>query len=173
MVIASLAPMRPRAVVVIPVLSLIVACSKPAPLLRADVEAYLRHANDWAPVEAETARTVDRILVTQFVDDAEVRRQVTADLPRVVAHLDRIRNYRPSTSEVRAVHDDYVKAWVDLQRGYASVLRGLDTGDASGLAAGRRAMEDWRATVLRTAHALRTLADRTGAPVDAQGPARP
>jgi hypothetical protein len=173
MVIDRFAPMRRRALVIIALVSPLVACSKPAPLLRADVEAYLRHANDWAPVEAETARTVDRILATQFVDDAEVRRQVTGDLPRVVAHLDRIRNYRPSTSEVRAVHDDYVKAWDDLQRGYTSILRGLDTGEASDLAAGRRAMEDWRATVVRTAHALRTLVDETGATVDAQAPARP
>jgi len=38
---------------------------------------------------AETL-AIDRVLATQFVDEAEVRRQVTADAPRVTVHLARI-----------------------------------------------------------------------------------
>src|SRR6185503_18157986 len=48
----------------------IVACTPAEKTARADVTLYLQRANDGAPVEAETARTIDRILATQFVDEA-------------------------------------------------------------------------------------------------------
>jgi len=134
------------------------SCSSPSDqALRADLTLYLQRANDWAPVEAETARTIDRILATQFVDEAEVRRQVTADAPRVTAHLARIEAVTPTSQELRDVHARYVGAWRDLAAGYTAVLRGLDTGNAPDLAAGRRAMEAWGESIVGVARDLRRL----------------
>jgi hypothetical protein len=139
------------------------ACSSPqTQALRADLTLYLQRANDWAPAEAETARTIDRILATQFVDEAEVRRQVTADAPRVAAHLARIQSVTPSTQDVRDVHDRYVGAWRDLAAGYTALLHGLDTGNVPDIAKGRQAMEAWREDIVGVARDLRRLKDQAG-----------
>jgi hypothetical protein len=145
------------------VLVVALACSSPqTQALRADLTLYLQRANDWAPVEAETARTIDRILATQFVDEAEVRRQVTADAPRVAAHLARIEAVTPSSQELRDVHDRYVGAWKTLSEGYTALLRGLDTGDVPAISAGRKAMESWREDIVGVARDLRRLKDQAG-----------
>jgi hypothetical protein len=139
------------------------SCSSPSEqALRADLTLYLQRANDWAPVEAETARTIDRVLATQFVDEAEVRRQVTADAPRVAAHLARIEAVSPTSQELRDVHARYVGAWHDLATGYTALLRGLDTGDVPAIAAGRRAMEAWRESIVGVARDLRRLKTEAG-----------
>jgi hypothetical protein len=133
-------------------------CSSPSDqALRADLTLYLQRANDWAPVEAETARTIDRVLATQFVDDAEVRRQITADAPRVAAHLARVEAVAPTSQELRDVHARYVGAWRDLSAGYTALLRGIDAGNARDLAAGREAMEAWRESIVGVARDLRRL----------------
>jgi hypothetical protein len=134
------------------------SCSSPSDqALRADLTLYLQRATDWAPAEAETARTIDRILATQFVDEAEVRRQVTDDTPRVTAHLARIEAIIPTSQELRDVHARYVGAWRDLATGYVALLRGLDTGNVPDIAAGRRAMEAWRESIVGVARDLRRL----------------
>jgi hypothetical protein len=135
------------------------ACTPSTQTARADITLYLQRANDWAPVEAETARTIDRILATQFVDEAEVRRQIVADAPRVSAHLARIAPIRPTSSELRHVHERYVDTWRRLAAGYESLGRGLDTGNVPDLAAGRAALEAWRAGILAVARDLRRLRD--------------
>jgi hypothetical protein len=119
-------------------------------------------AKEWAPTEAETARTVQRILATQFVDEDEVRRQIAADRPRVAAHLATIKAMTPATDPVRAIHADYVAAWQELSDGYADILRGLDATDASLLSRGRMAIDGWRTTILETAQRLRLLASGAG-----------
>jgi hypothetical protein len=125
--------------------------------LRADLTLYLQRSADWAPVEAETARTIDRILATQFVDDAEVRRQVTADMPRVEAHLARVEAVQPTSPELRDIHRRYVENWRRLAAGYRNLLNGINTGHVPDIAAGRSALEAWRAGILDTARALRRL----------------
>src|SRR5262249_41503878 len=111
--------------------------------------------------EAETGRTIDRIIATQFVDEGEVRRQISDDAPRVARHLERIRAYKPATSDVRAVHERYVAAWQAAADGYASVTDGLDHGDATRLATGRRDLEQWRADLIDVARQVRRLRDDT------------
>jgi len=139
------------------------ACSNPSDqALRADLTLYLQRANDWAPVEAETARTIDRVLATQFVDEAEVRRQIAADAPRVTAHLARIEPVAPTSQELRDVHARYVGAWRDLSAGYAALLRGLDTGNVPDIAAGRKAMEAWLEAIVGVARDLRRLKAQAG-----------
>jgi hypothetical protein len=139
------------------------ACSSPSDqALRADLTLYLQRANDWAPVEAETARTIDRVLATQFVDEAEVRRQITADAPRVTAHLARIEAVAPTSQELRDVHARYVGAWRDLSAGYAALLRGLDTANVPDIADGREAMEAWREDIVGVARDLRRLKAQAG-----------
>jgi hypothetical protein len=123
---------------------------------------YLQRANDWAPTEAETARTIDRILATQFVDEAEVRRQITADAPRVAAHLARIEKVEPTSPEIRDVHRRYVVAWKTLDEGYRVLGRGLDAGNVPDIAAGRRALDDWRAGIVEVARELRRLREAAG-----------
>lgn len=134
-----------------------VACNGPTAATRAEVKAYLQRTVDWAPVEAETARTIDRIFATHFVDETEVRRQVEADRPRVAAHLARIEQVRPASDAVRRIHEGYVEAWRRLLDGYDMVLRGLDGGQVPDIAAGRSALEAWRMAILDTARELRHL----------------
>jgi hypothetical protein len=113
-------------------------------------------------VEAETARTIDRILATQFVDEAEVRRQIVADTPRVRAHLVRIATIHPTSPELRDIHARYVDTWRRLAAGYETLLRGLDTGHVPDIAAGRAALEAWRAGIVAVARDLRHLRDDVG-----------
>lgn len=140
-----------------------VGCDPRAPALEADLTLYIQRTHDWSPVEAETARTIERILATHFVDEAEVRRQVVGNAPRVAAHLERVEQVRPTSSEVQALHRRYVAAWRRLAAGYDSILRGLDTGAVPDIAAGREALEAWRAGILATARELRRLQDEVGA----------
>lgn len=121
----------------------------------------------WAPVEAETARTLERILNTQFVDEAEVIRQIEDNAPRVRTHLARVQEYTPRTEEVRAVHATYVEAWRRLLSGYEEIQTGFRTGDFSHLAKGRAAFADWRDSLLSAAKRLGALTDDTGAHVPA------
>ena len=87
-------------------LLLAVSCTTPS-ALRTDTEAYVGRMSSWAPVEAETARTLERILATQFVDAAEVLRQIGDSSPRVQRHLEEITQYQPRTPELRRIHDAY------------------------------------------------------------------
>jgi hypothetical protein len=140
-----------------------VGCNASDRRLHADLTLYLERANDWSPVEAETAKTIDRILATQFVDEAEVRRQVVANAPRIAAHLARLETVRPSSPELQALHQRYVETWRQLAAGYDRIIRGLDTGTIPDLAAGRMALEAWRTGILDTARELRRLKDELAA----------
>ena len=137
-------------------------CNPHDDALRADLKLYLQRAADWAPVEAATARTIDRILATQFVDEAEVRRQVTADAPRVQAQLARIKAIEPASAELRDIHRRYIETWRRLDAGYRTLLRGIDSGNVPDIADGRAALEAWRAGIVDTARALRRLQDELG-----------
>jgi hypothetical protein len=141
---------------------LLSSCRVSDEALRVDLERYLRRANDWAPVEAETARAIDRILQTQFVDEAEVRRQIAADRPRAKAHLDAVAAIASATPELRAIHDRYVQVWRSLLGGYDDVSTGIDAADASRLSRGRAALEAWRLGIIETATDLRRLRSQLG-----------
>jgi len=145
----------------------LLACSTPSEQrLQADLRGYLVHVREWAPTEAETARAIDRIVATQFVDDAEVRRQVAADAPRVDRQIARVQAVEPATKEMRAIHARYLEAWRGLAAGYATLLAGIDAGDATRIAAGRRALDDWRAAIVETATEIKRLADRVDVSLD-------
>ena len=133
------------------------ACTHDDTRLRDDLTLYLQQAQDWAPVEAETSRTIARILATQFVDEAEVRRQIRADLPRVAAHIARVRNIHPSSPELAAIQATYLTTWRDLATGYNQIERGLDHGIVTDVAAGRASLAAWRQGIIATADALRRL----------------
>jgi hypothetical protein len=136
------------------------SCSTPPAALRADTLAYLQKMTSWAPTEAETARTIERILATEFVDEAEVLRQIADSTPRVQRLLDEAQRYEPRTTEVRRVHATYLGAWRALLGGYQSIQTGLETSDQSKLAQGRLAMARWRDGILAVAGDLRALRDR-------------
>src|SRR5439155_1182079 len=89
----------------------------------------VRGDESWAPVEAETERTIERILGTQFVDEAEVRRQIRDDRPRALAHLERVRAYAPRSRDVQHIHARYVSAWEELLGGYDAIEQGFTSGD--------------------------------------------
>lgn len=133
------------------------ACAHNEAGLRAEFDQYVLHEREWAPIEAETARTIERILATQFVDEAEVRRQVDADLPRVAMHLSRLSDLHPVSPELAAIHAEYVTMWHNLADGYRQLERGLDRGVVSDVAAGRESLEAWRQGIIATARALRRL----------------
>lgn len=154
----------------LPVLAVVaMACSPSDTSVAADVQAYLGQAQGWAAVEAEAARTLERILATQFVDEAEVRRQITDARPRIASHLERVRVYAPRTAAVAAVHARYVVAWEDLLEAFADIERGFDSGDYTLLARGREGMARWKEGVMTVARDLRGLVDQydvdTSAPV--------
>jgi hypothetical protein len=144
-------------------LTLLVACGPPPAAKRADVEAYLQRMAAWAPIEAETARTLERILQTEFVDEAEVTRQIEDNVPRVRSHLERIEQYAPQTEDVKAVHETYKAAWRRLLAGYERIESGFRTGEYELLAEGRAALADWRDGLISTARKLALLRDATQA----------
>jgi hypothetical protein len=143
------------------------ACGNPPGSERADVVAYLERTRAWATVEAETAQTLHRILATQFVDEAEVTREITATRPRLASHIDRIRAYNPRTSDVARIHARYVRAWERLLSGFDAINQGFSSGDYSKLAQGRQAIELWRQQIIQVADELGELVRHLG--IDASG----
>ena len=138
----------------------LVACRASTGEVRIDVMGYLERAKAWAPIEAETAATVDRIFRTQFVDEAEVNRQIADSKPRVERHLGQVREYKPRSEEVERIHREYVKAWERLLAGYEAIETGFASGDYIKLAAGREGLEAWRGGIVWVADELRDLAAR-------------
>jgi len=138
------------------------ACSTPPAALRADTLAYLRKMSSWAPTEAETARTLERILATEFVDEAEVLRQIADSTPRLQRQLAEAEQYEPRTAEVRRIHAVYVASWRTLLDGYSSITAGFAAGDQAKLSRGRDAMARWRDSIMQVARELRELRDRAG-----------
>jgi hypothetical protein len=134
-----------------------------------DLARYLAQAVAWAPQEAEVARAIGRVLETEFVDEAEVRRQLAESLPRVDAQLAAIEAYTPATRRLRSIHDRYAHAWRELRAAYAEIVRGFDTQNSAALAAGRRALVAWRQAIPATARQLRELTD-TATPEMDRGP---
>lgn len=136
---------------------------------RDEVGPYLQQLQAWAPQEAEAARAVTRILRTQFVDEAEVRRQIAESQPRVSAQVTALTAYRPRTPEIAGIHARYVDGWRRLQQGYEDILRGLDTGEQEALARGRAQLLAWRDALRETADRLQEAG--AAAPVEMeQGP---
>jgi hypothetical protein len=137
-------------------------CGAPPGTERADLQAYLDRTKGWAPVEAETARTLERILATEFVDEAEVRHQIEDSRPRILTHLERVRAYTPRSAAVQRIHETYIKAWQSLLEGYDAIVAGFTSGDYTRLAAGREDMARWKEGIVRAARDLRELSQRLG-----------
>ncbi len=143
-------------------------CGAPPSTARVDLLAYLQRSKTWAPVEAETAQTIERILRTEFVDEAEVQRQIVDSRPRILGHLERVRAYNPRSDAVEQVHTRYISAWQELISGYDAIEAGFASGDYTKLARGREAMARWREEIIRVAADLRALAQHLGVdPADA------
>jgi len=149
-----------------------VGCGPPPATLRAELSAYLVQIQDWAAVEAETARTIERILATEFVDEGLVRQYLAEAIPRTETHLERVRAYRPRTPPVASVHARYSAAWEALLAGFRAIEDGFHRGDWSQLAVGRRQMTQWRDGMLDVARELRTLAQRYQVALPTQGVVR-
>ena len=146
---------------------LVAGCQASPNETRIDLRAYLARTKSWAPVDAEAARTIDRILRTQFVDEAEVRRQISDSRPRLLAHLEHLRAYAPHSRDVTQIHTRYVAAWEHLLSGYQAIEDGFSSGDYTKLAHGREAMEAWREEIVIVADELRELMEHFG--VEATG----
>ena len=138
--------------------------------LRSDIERYLQQMSSWAPIEAETARTLERILATEFVDEAEIRHQIADDRPRVLAHLERARAYSPQTATLQELHRTYLTAWQQLLDGYAAIELGFASGDYTNLSRGRESMASWRDGLVRIARQLGDLAEHEGIPTTSPKP---
>lgn len=136
------------------------ACGASRGAVRIDVLGYLERAKAWAPIEAETAATVDRIFRTQFVDEGEVNRQIADSRPRVERHLGQVREYKPRSDEVGRIHREYLQAWERLLAGYEAIETGFASGDYTKLAAGREGLEAWRGGIVWVADELRDLAQQ-------------
>jgi hypothetical protein len=145
----------------------LIACQTPPQVIRTDVQAYLMRSRAWAPVEADAARTIKRIMDTQFVDEPEIHRQIAESRPRVLAHTAALRDYHPRSDEVRRVHRHYMTAWDRLLAAYDAIEDGFTSGDYRKLARGREDMVAWQDGIVRVADELRTLADHYG--IDARG----
>jgi hypothetical protein len=151
-----------RTAALLALMSTLVACGTPRKALVADVRNYASQTRRWSGIEAETAETISLILRTQFVDEAEVRRLIQSNEPKVRAHLEEIRAYLPKTPPVRRLHKIYVAGWVRLLDGYGAIRHGFDSGVYSSLAEGREAMMAWRQAMVRVADGLRELMIETG-----------
>lgn len=149
------------------VAALAAACGVSPDTTRIELRAYLARARSWAPVEAETNRTLQRIFATQFVDEAEIRRQITDSRPRILTHLDHVRGFSTHAKDIAHVHARYLAAWERLLGGYDAIEQGFSSGDFTKLSRGREAMEAWRAEIQAVAAELRELMEHFG--VDASG----
>lgn len=136
------------------------ACESGTTMLRADTTAYLEKMAAWSSVEAETARALDRIIVTNFVDEPEVLRQIADSSPRVRRHLAEAEGFRPRTAEIRRIHDVYLAAWRGLIQGFSSIEEGFAVADQARLSAGRDALFRWRQSIRRVAQDLRDTSER-------------
>ena len=139
------------------VMMALVGCGTPQSAVRIETRAYLERSKGWAQIEAETARTIERIFDTQFVDEAEVLRQIADSRPRVLAHLATLRAYQPRSDDIAGIHARYIVGWETLLTGYDAIEKGFGTGDYSNLARGREALTQWGNTILETAQELREL----------------
>jgi type VI protein secretion system component VasF len=124
--------------------------------------------SSWAPVEAETARTVARIFATEFVDEAEVLSQTNDGSPRARRHLEAALAYHPASNEVRTIHAVYIEAWQTLLKAFEQIEQGLRQGDQQALAQGRRGLVAWRDQVMDVAFRLRALSDRLSLPTGSE-----
>ena len=122
-----------------------------------ELAAYLHDAEAWAPIEAETHRTIKRILQTQFVDEALVRQEVASALTRIDGHLVRIESIHPRDPQLYAIHAAYNRAWIDLRDGLRLLPEGFDQNDYAKLAAGRKALERWQAAIVAVADQLSSI----------------
>jgi hypothetical protein len=138
------------------------ACQAPPSIVRKDVLAYLHRSRSWARVEAEAAQTIERILRTQFVDEAEIHRQIADSRPRLLAHLADVRAYRPGSTPVDRIHARYARAWETLLAAYDAIEKGFASGDYTRLARGREGITAWQAQIVRVADELRELSERFG-----------
>jgi hypothetical protein len=143
-------------------LTLALGCQATPPATRSDLQAYLARSKGWAPTEAEAARTVERILATEFVDEAEVLRQIVDSRPRLLAHLERTRAYVPRSEDVRRIHRRYVEAWQALLAAYDAIEEGFSSGDYAKLARGRERMAEWKNGLVSVAEDLRQLMQHCG-----------
>jgi hypothetical protein len=142
--------------------ALAAACGVSPDTTRIDLRAYLARTRAWAPVEAEANRTITRILATQFVDEAEIRRQIADSRPRILTHLEQVRGYTPRSKDIARIHARYVAAWETLLGGYEAIEQGFSSGDYTKLARGREAMEAWRREIQAMAAELRDLMEHFG-----------
>jgi hypothetical protein len=142
------------------VLAAVAACSPPPGAIKEDLATYLERSQTWAPLEAETAKTIERVLRTEFVDAAEVQRQIADSRPRLLAHLDRVRAYTPRLAPIKRIHARYISAWQLLLGGYDAIEEGFSSQDYTKLARGREAMARWRKTLEDVATDLRELQER-------------
>ena len=149
------------------VLALVGACGVSPDTTRIELRAYLVRTKSWAPVEAETNRTLKRIFATQFVDEAEIRRQIADSRPRILTHLDQVRGFTAHSKDIARIHARYLAAWERLLGGYDAIEQGFSSGDYAKLARGREAMEAWREEIQAVAAELRELMEHFG--VDAAG----
>jgi hypothetical protein len=144
----------------------LIGCGTPPGALRIELKAYVERSKEWAPIEADTARTLDRILQTQFVDEAEVLQQIADNRRRVRSHLEAVRGVVPASGRLRAIHERYIEIWETLLRGYEAIEQGFGSGDYIKLARGREAMTAWRDGIVRVARDLRDLMERYGVAAD-------
>ena len=137
-------------------------CGSSSNETRNDVRAYLQKTAGWAPIESETARVLERILATQFVDEPEVLHQIQESRPRILAHLQVVRALAPTNPRIQKINRTYVSAWEGLLAGYAAIEEGFSSGDYTKLARGREAMAAWRDGIMDVARELRELASEVG-----------
>jgi hypothetical protein len=153
------------------VLVILASCAPGTPASRrSDVERYLAAMQGWAAVELETGQTIDRIIDTHFVDEAEVQRQIAENHPRLRQHLLRLRSYRPASPDVVAVHRLYLMTWERLDAAYTDIVGGMDEADQPRLARGRQGLLEWRRGLRTVATDLRDLAEAMGAETKRERP---
>ena len=141
---------------------LVAGCGVSPDTTRVELRGYLARTRNWAPVEAEANRAIKRILATQFVDEAEIRRQIVDSRPRILTHLEHLRGYAPRSKDIACIHARYIAAWETLLGGYDAIEEGFSSGDYAKLARGREAMEAWRREIEAVARELRELMEHFG-----------
>ena len=138
------------------------ACGAPPQAERSDLQAYLRQVEQWGAVEGDTARTIERILDTQFVDEAAVYREIADSRVRIGPHLENLELAIPQTRRIRRIHTHYVGTWQRLLNTYRALEQGLREADQALVAEGRAGLLAWRRGLRGVADELRTAANDAG-----------
>jgi hypothetical protein len=114
-----------------------------------DLHNYTAELQKWEPKEKAIFEAIDGVEESQYVDDDFVLRTLKGTLPTLDEHIREVAAYRPSTTELVSLHDQYRKGWEDLRGALNGMIAAESKKDYLSLAKGKAQMVAARALLLK------------------------